>query len=290
MEAPVPCMLRLAKGMSHVSSPPAPGSAEAYNEDEIIGLLTQIYNLMIALAYILPNEVSYPPADTGRHALNTPLLRELGMNAQVISLLEHLPHVAQEELELWIWSSPCNYFHDLQLRRDRDPYGKIPPNTVDGEGKPIALLGPAEITLTTPAYPDGNAWVLDTQASKSLPAVPLSHKCHHETLLTTPPCLDTIRNVGGLDPPTWRIDRYKRDIPGYVPENPEPSNPDYYRNEPAFHAPGILRRYIEAIRSLEFFPISTGYSREIIETVGVGPALILHVPLGPRRLELTSPP
>ena len=174
----MPCMLRLAKGMSHVSSPPAPGSAEAYNENEIIGLLTQIYNLMVTLAHILPHEVRYPPADTGRHALNTPLLHELGMNAQVISLLEHVPHIRQDpafDMELWICSSASDYFDDVQLRRNRDPYGTywMFSDGVDGDGKPIALLGPAELTLTTPAYFDGNAWVLDTEASKSLPAVPL---------------------------------------------------------------------------------------------------------------------
>jgi hypothetical protein len=155
----------LAKGLPHVSSPPPPGSPGAYNENEIVGLVTKIYQLMVALCYLNPHEVVYPPADSGRHAMNTGLFREVGMNAQVISLLERLPHLRLDfEVDLLTWSGPVDYFHDIAIQRCRFPHDDW--NPYGEERPPPDLLGPAEAVLWMRSNPEGDTLVIDTEASE----------------------------------------------------------------------------------------------------------------------------
>lgn len=73
---------------------PSGDSPLAYNEDELVVILTDIYEHFIESSYLPKDGVSFPPQSTGRHALNTDYLRdELRLSAHVISLLERLLYV-----------------------------------------------------------------------------------------------------------------------------------------------------------------------------------------------------
>ena len=127
------------KGLGRMSAPPPRGSSEAYDEDEIVGLMTEVYHLMRKTSYLYPHENVHPPAaDTDRHAFDTALSREVGMNDRVISLLERLPNIRQEgchTLNLWVWSVPFNYFHVYPVRYSCEPHGTWGVHT-DGKRRP----------------------------------------------------------------------------------------------------------------------------------------------------------
>lgn len=60
---------------------------------------------------------------------------------------------------------------------------------------------------------------------------------------------DTLRTLYAAEP---FIEDTQQQYPSYIPERP--GDELYYRNYPAFHAPSVLREYIEDIRSLKIFP------------------------------------
>lgn len=60
-----------------------------FNEDEIVSLVTELYQLLIKLAYIDRDHIAWPPP--GGHAISEDLCRELQVVPEVIWLLKRLP-------------------------------------------------------------------------------------------------------------------------------------------------------------------------------------------------------
>lgn len=160
--------------MEPILSPPLPGSSLAYNEDEIVALITQIYTLMIALCYISIDDVLFPPHDTGRHILNAARCAELGLHPHVVSLLERLPFL-KEWIEFYVDSRVINYLDETDMSLCRDPhhmhrimrhdpyqiarYPKYPGRDED------YILQPQDVALTKMLSRDGRTWILDIEAS-----------------------------------------------------------------------------------------------------------------------------
>lgn len=93
-----------------------------YNEDEIVGLITELYELLVKLAYIHRDHIAWPPP--GGHAINEDLCRELKVAPEVTSLLRRLPHVDEDcpySLHLFPNSEPLSYLQDGDVERSRDP-------------------------------------------------------------------------------------------------------------------------------------------------------------------------
>ncbi|KAK2595886.1 hypothetical protein N8I77_013677 [Diaporthe amygdali] len=66
-----------------------------YDEDEIVGLVTELYELLVKLAYIGRDHITWPPS--GGHAINEDSCRELQVAPEVISLLKRLPYIPWDE-------------------------------------------------------------------------------------------------------------------------------------------------------------------------------------------------
>lgn len=94
-----------------------------YNEDEIVGLVTELYELLVKLAYIDRDHITWPPH--GGHAINEDLCRELQVALEVISLLNRLPYVDEKNCpyspHLFPNSEPLSYLQDSDVERSRDP-------------------------------------------------------------------------------------------------------------------------------------------------------------------------
>lgn len=63
-------MLRVNAPRVHDNFPD--DSPLAYNEDELVTVLTDIYKLFIEVAYLPEEGVLFPPQDTGRHHASLP--------------------------------------------------------------------------------------------------------------------------------------------------------------------------------------------------------------------------
>lgn len=131
-----------------------------YNEDEIVSLVTELYELLVKLAYIDRDHIAWPPP--GGHAINEDLCRELRVAPEVISLLKRLPYVDENcpySLHLFPNSEPLSYLQDSDVERSRDPsaYPDSPrrdyilphdiPLTGPGDEGPYLLLDIRESTV-----------------------------------------------------------------------------------------------------------------------------------------------
>lgn len=164
--------------MEPILRPPSPGSPLAYNEDEIVALVTQIYTLMIALCYFSTDDVLFPPPDTGRHVLDAAKCAEFGLHPRVVSLLERLPYLHDSFghwTEFYKDSRVINYLDEIDMSRCRDPHDmhRTIRYTADGiPGHPEYpgrdedyILQPQDVALTKMLSRDGQTWILDTEAS-----------------------------------------------------------------------------------------------------------------------------
>lgn len=87
-----------------IASAPAVDSPLAYNEDEIVSVITDIYKLFLNLNYLEPSAIIFPPEDTGRQDIDTKLLsEEYNMNPTVVSLVQRLPYVVDSYRDEIVW-------------------------------------------------------------------------------------------------------------------------------------------------------------------------------------------
>lgn len=129
-----------------------------YSENEIIGLVTDLYNLLIKLAYISRDHIAWAPV--GGHAINEDLCHELQIAPEVISLMKRLPYVDADcpySLHLLPNSEPLSYLEDSDVERSRDPaaYPERPRRD---------YMLPHDIPLTGPGD-EGPYFVLDVRDS-----------------------------------------------------------------------------------------------------------------------------
>lgn len=130
-----------------------------YDEDEIAGLVTELYELLVKLAYIGRDHIAWPPADGG-HAINEDLCRELHIAPNALSLLKRLPYVDADcpyTLHLLPNSEPLSYLLDSNVERSRDPaaYPQTPRRD---------YILPHDIPLTAPGD-EGRCFILDGRES-----------------------------------------------------------------------------------------------------------------------------
>jgi hypothetical protein len=71
-------------------SPEAPAIIEPYDEDEIVSAMKAIYDILIQLDQITPDQLVYPPASG--HSINTELCESLNLEPAVISLMKRLTY------------------------------------------------------------------------------------------------------------------------------------------------------------------------------------------------------
>lgn len=153
---------------------PEPGSPEAFNEDEFVALWNEWYSLLFKVGHFRPEDVIFPPKDTGRHANIADtgrLYGELGLSPEAVSLIERLPYSTceGEESRIFAEAEALNYMrpHDLSLCRDPHRMAQFstgisddPPSSTDG----IYLL-PHDVALTLPYEGEGWTWILDLKYS-----------------------------------------------------------------------------------------------------------------------------
>lgn len=129
-----------------------------YNETEIASLLTELYELLVKLAYIPHEAVTWPP-ESG-HEINEELCTQLGMDAAVISLMKRIPYVNSDEgygLHLFPRSEADSFLRDDDILESRDP------ENFSTELRLYYIL-PHDIALSHNMC-DGMTLVLDTKAS-----------------------------------------------------------------------------------------------------------------------------
>lgn len=194
-----------------------------YNETEIASLLTELYELLVKLAYIPHEAVTWPP-ESG-HEINEELCTQLGMDAAVISLMKRIPYVNSDEgygLHLFPRSEADSFLRDDDILESRDP------ENFSTELRLYYIL-PHDIALSHNMC-DGMTLVLDTKAN-------------------TVRLCDNNYGLGYVNPES------------FVQERPE--EPLYYRNYYTQDATSYFRRLNEKIRTLKLIPSPrTNFDRE----------------------------
>ena len=228
---------------------PANDSALAYNEDELVTVLTNIYKHFIEVAYLPEKGVLFPPQDTGRHTLDMNYLRdELHLDARVISLLERLPYVSRKDFPECEWypsAHVVNYLDHEDALRARDPAMLSATGGGDEQHVPnVEFMRPGDVALSLPANPSDYMFtlILDTAASQW----PLRMNI---VLMNAKRNADSIRRLHSYCELPSSVDRAKLEVPEH--EN-------HYRNQPAYHAPTFFYDYYSRLRSLEYIPFAMG--------------------------------
>ncbi len=142
-----------------VSSSPH-GSPLAYNEDEIVALMTEIYGLYVDIGYFVPLDISLAPKSG--HPIENDMSKALGLSQRVVSLIGKLPriHSAEYDKEIAPGALSIDYFSSGALISSRDPHGSM-----EREYLPrITVLEPSDVALTQ-GKKWGSTWILDTDAS-----------------------------------------------------------------------------------------------------------------------------
>lgn len=204
-----------------------------YSEDEVVGLINELYELLIKLAYLRRDHVTWPP--DGGHFINEALCRELHLEPKVVSLMRCLPYIDGDfrySIHLFPESEPLSYLQNDDLERSRDPHG-------DSWALRWDYILPCDIPLTAPGD-EGPYLVLDVRESKSW-VFTWVLRFKADVLVS-----DTIREV------PWDKDPEDCNPNGWEPERPD--DPRYYRNYYPQHAPTFLRRFIGRIKALEVIP------------------------------------
>lgn len=147
-----------------VSSPPPADisvSRTPYNEDTIVKIINEIYNVYLQLNYAPQRGIVFPPQ--GGHDINEHLCRELGLDPAVILLMKRIPYPVASgyawEIPFAPYSRAFVYLEDDEIRAGRDP------EQADMlEELRLDYLLPHEIALTC-SIDESTTWVLDTKES-----------------------------------------------------------------------------------------------------------------------------
>ena len=97
------------------TAPPFYGSL--YDENEIVGLFTEIYQTLVRQGYITDSEMNWPPPE-GRNIPLDCLVDPGRLDERVVSLMKKLP--IGPELEILPRMRPSYYMNANELRRSRD--------------------------------------------------------------------------------------------------------------------------------------------------------------------------
>lgn len=146
----------------------------AYNEDEVVSLIHQIYRVLLKLRYLKPSDVIFPPKGTGRHpGINRARFsEELNISPEVISLVECLPYPnalsSGSRMDRWCLfpeAIAANYLNEAELRKTRDPHVMNRLARSHNPEPDVKYLLPHDIALLLPYESEGLCWILDVKAS-----------------------------------------------------------------------------------------------------------------------------
>lgn len=137
-----------------------------YDEDEIVQLITEIYQLHIKLCTIEADQIAFPP-DGGHYFLHEETCASLRIDPVVVSLMKRLPYPKEREMQLEFCllpgGCPLVYTHYQDIYAGRDT-----------ENAPMFGMEPLDLTYTLPhdvaiticCHRDGYSTILDTKESK----------------------------------------------------------------------------------------------------------------------------
>ncbi|KAF9870211.1 hypothetical protein CkaCkLH20_12297 [Colletotrichum karsti] len=213
---------------------PAPGSSAAFQEDDFVALWFDMYAILMKLNFWKREDILFPPVATGRHAQldSQHLLIERRMSPEAVSLVERLPYprvASYRRMRIYPEADAMNYLDKDDIRDCRDPHEMAQYSTQLHSSNDASYLLPQDVTLARPDESDGLAWILD-----------LSHNAFR--FVSGPFEAPARGSYGGL-PHDYPVER--------------PDDPDHYRNWPMYHAPTVLRRWIQDVLDLELVPASS---------------------------------
>ncbi|KAF8859498.1 hypothetical protein BDZ45DRAFT_725250 [Acephala macrosclerotiorum] len=200
-----------------------------YDEAEIVGLITELYELLVKFAYFPHDAVTWPP-ENGQ-PINDALCEELHLDPIIASLMKKLPYLDSDlryHVHLFPGSEPYSFLQDGDILESRDPENLAPR---PGEESKLRLdyLLPHDVALAHNLR-DGMTLVFDVKDN-------------------------TVRMLDSADSPEYTNPE------GTVLERPD--DPNHYRNYYTQHAPTYFRRLIEKIQKLDLIPAGTqGLGRE----------------------------
>jgi hypothetical protein len=146
---------------SRSPSPSAPATIEPYDENKIVSAMKAIYDVLIQLDQITPDQLVYPPLSGD--SINTELCEFLNMDPRVISLMKRLtyPKSIQDSLQFNFNEDS----HALVYTEDEDiKAGRDPENGGTLEALRLDYLLSKDIALTEGSR-YGTNLILDTQVS-----------------------------------------------------------------------------------------------------------------------------
>jgi hypothetical protein len=145
------------------ASPLFTSMSTAYSEGEIAGLITELYELFVSLAYLDRDQITWPPPSVG-HRINEDLCISLGLAPSVISLMKNIPYVhSLHGFHIFPRSEAYSFLRDQDIIESRDPENLAP---LPGEESELRLdyLLPHDVALSHNLR-DGMTLVLDTTDS-----------------------------------------------------------------------------------------------------------------------------
>ncbi|KAF0331192.1 hypothetical protein GQ607_001500 [Colletotrichum asianum] len=122
-----------------------------------------------------------------------------------------------------------NYLEEDDVKDCRDPHEMAQFSAQPGGMNDASYLLPQDVALARPDESDGLAWILD-----------LSYNAFR---FVYGPLEAPARGVPGGPPHDYPVER--------------PDDPDHYRNWPMYHAPTVLRTWIQDVVDLELVPVSS---------------------------------
>ena len=152
-------------GLSQMEWIPEYYDRTPYHEDEIVGLMTELYKLLVELCYITDDDIDWAPMEG--HLINEILCEEIGIEEAVVSLMRRLPYHKDNRTYygffLFPQSKPYRYVDDDHIRNGRDP------ETLDPFNYPPRLdfLSAQDLAHASPGL-RGTMINLDTREIKDL--------------------------------------------------------------------------------------------------------------------------
>ncbi|CZR53267.1 uncharacterized protein PAC_03145 [Phialocephala subalpina] len=131
---------------------------EPYDEQAIVSSITAIYDILLALKYLVHEDIIYPPSSG--HQINVQLCEFLSLDKRVISLMQRLPYPNTGE-DFWQWelihdSRTMKYIDEDDIKEGRDP------EKAGWDDPRFDYLLPTDVALTIGGR-YGTTLVLDTK-------------------------------------------------------------------------------------------------------------------------------
>lgn len=166
IKRPLP-QIRTEPSTPDPTPPPSPKFYDirtSYDEGEIAGLITELYELLVMLAYFSRDDIIWPPSENG-HNINENLCKELDLDPAVISLMKRIPYAGsnfRSTFDLFPDSRPYSFLDDDDIIASRDPE-RVP----NGQQNDLRMdyLPPHDISLSEHHLEEGLPVVLDTKES-----------------------------------------------------------------------------------------------------------------------------